>query len=109
MSGKDEEPDRDIPICPKCGKKPDFWILYPVNNMEGVHGWYWLFSDKYLENYSRFEKMEFHHGPDRGFPELSDIIDIVCRVGNHGGYHHFKPEDPIFQKVVQQVRRLKND
>ena len=109
MSGKDEEPERDVPVCPRCGRKPDFWILYPDINMNGENGWHWLFSDKYVKEHTpRFKKMEAHHGFGERFADLDNVIDIVCRTKS-GGYHHFKPEDPTFQKVLQQVRRLKNE
>jgi hypothetical protein len=108
MSGREEEPERDIPICPRCGRKPDFWILYPITDTSGRNGWYWLFSDEYMKKHNRFKKAVLNKGSDGRRPKLNDIIYLVCRLDG-GGYHSFGVEDPIFQKVLRQTERYTNE
>ena len=106
MSGKDEQPIRDVPTCPLCGCRPGFWILYSTDELSGENGWFWLFSNAYISKHGRPEKAERHHGDASRYPYLDDVELVVCGVITT--QHHFRRGDPTFHGVIKQIRRLEN-
>lgn len=44
MSGLDEQLN-DVPICPNCGKRPDYWVTF-VNGESVI----WFYSNNYKKN-----------------------------------------------------------
>jgi len=104
MSGVDEQ-IRDIPICPVCGEKPDFWILYPNMERTGVNGWYWLHSDKYLDENSSCTKLMRETSFSGMCTTLKEIVCVTCRPKRYRK-HVFTSEHLTFQEVLQHARRL---
>ena len=102
MSGIDEQ-IRDIPICPICGNIPYFWVLYPNIQQDIGNGWYWLFSDAYLERNVDYTKLMAKEGYHKRSPTLDDIVSILC--GNTDN-HAFTANHPVFRKVIQNARKL---
>lgn len=102
MSGIDEQPIKDIPVCPECGKRPNFWILYSTMAQNSTRGWYWLFSDDYLER-NTHNKLERHEGRYGGSLTLDDVVCITC---SRSGEHVFVRNQPVFQQVITCARRL---
>lgn len=105
MSGKEEEPYRDIPVCSMCGIRPEFWILQPE---KGINGWFWLHSNKAIEK-DGWGKLVFV--PDGGDVfTLDEVVSVTCRpkafMGTQGrGPHIFIVGNVMFDKVLQQARR----
>lgn len=102
MSGIDEQ-NQDIPMCPICKKVPYFWILYPSMEQSSVTGWYWLFSDDYIDKHSKYPKLLSKEGYDGGETTLDDITCIVCSDDNN---HKFVAEHLVFQEIIECSRRL---
>jgi len=103
LSGVDEQ-ILDVPICPVCGGRPSFWILYPTIERTGRYGWYWLHSDEYLETDPTSDKlvsMSF----EGSSTTLDEIVLVVCRP-KRDKWHKFTSEHPTFQEVLQLARRL---
>lgn len=102
MSGKDERPNMDLPICPLCGEEPDFWILY-------IRGrkWIWLFSKEYLEHYlPTFERITFY---GYQFVKLEDFYRLKCghqasRAINHEFYKDDSEFENVFREVLEQAK-----
>lgn len=102
MSGKDERPNADIPICPECGSMPDFWIL-SVNSFK----WFWLHSEDYLDQHPLFKKVTSY----RCNPvELEDVHTIKCEHSIIGPsrYHSFCKDDSefieVFRTIIKQAK-----
>lgn len=111
MSGKDEKPERDIPICVRCNLRPEFWILESVLEAHSPDGWFWLNSDKEMVR-GACGKLVYVPPRERPNFTLDDIIVVTCRpeavTGTiEGKKHSFYMGDPIFNKVLQQARRCK--
>ena len=104
MSGIDEQ-IRDIPMCPKCGERPSFWILYPTIEQTGVHGWYWLHSDEYLKDDAISDKLVSRSVPNGEYTTLDEIVNVVC-LPKRGECHSFTSETSVFQEVLEQARGL---
>ena len=104
MSGIDEQ-IRDIPTCPLCNGVPSFWILYPTMARNGTDGWYWLFSDAYLERNTKHIKLTPKRG-HRGKATLDDIVYVVCSDNNN---HMFEIEHSLFQEVIRCARGLEEN
>jgi len=104
MSGIDEQIS-DIPDCPNCGERPNFWVLYPDAERTGLNGWYWLHSDKFLGGEHHFSKLSVKGGLGGIRPTLNDIVRVVCSAGN-AAHHVFTSEHLVFQEVLQLARRL---
>lgn len=102
MSGIDEQ-IQDIPLCPICRNMPHFWILYPTMEQDVGNGWYWIFSDEYLENKVKYTKLMPMEGYHRKKPTLDDIVCILC--GNYNN-HKFMTDHPVFQEVMECARRI---
>ena len=102
MSGIDEQ-IRDIPMCPACDNIPLFWVLYPNMEQNVKDGWYWLFSDAYIERHTEYSKLMSKESYLKRSPTLDDIVCIIC-----GSYdnHEFVTDHPVFQEVLQLARRL---
>ena len=102
MSGIDEQ-IRDIPICPACENIPNFWILYPNTKQSIGDGWYWLFSDAYIERHTAYTKLMSMEGYFKRVTTLDDIVCIICGSYNK---HEFITDHPVFQEVIQYAMRL---
>lgn len=109
MSGKDERPIMDIPICPSCGEKPDFWLLYPTSRYIGYYGWFRLMSDVYMENNPDFTKLISKQSYVGIHTALDRIVHVVC--SNHGNsqFHNFPSGHLIFDQVLRQAKRFNNE
>ena len=90
-------------MCPICEDVPSFWILYPTMALNGIEGWYWLFSKAYLKKYTKYSELSCKEGLYRRKPTLDDIVCIVCSNDNN---HEFVVEHSLFQKVMRHARRL---
>lgn len=106
MSGKEEEPYRDIPVCSMCGIRPEFWILQPEKS---INGWFWLHSNKAIEK-GGWNKLVFAPAGEDSFT-LDEVVSITCRPESFRGTqvrspHIFIVGDIIFDKVLQQARRF---
>lgn len=108
MSGKDEKPEKDVPICPKCQRRPNFWILYPDKGGTGINGWFWLFADNHLERRGEYTKLVSRRSLEGEYSKLENVIRIMCSSGDPG-YHTFLPEDLVFQKVLQCAERFNDE
>jgi hypothetical protein len=111
MSGKEEEPDRDIPICDRCKTRPEFWIFESSLKPYNKHGWFWFHSNKVMEieNCSRLVYVPSTGGCDF---TLDEVVRIRCRPeimvrNNNAEIHIFTVGDPMFDKVLKQARRCK--
>jgi hypothetical protein len=102
LSGKDEEPIRDIPICPRCGKMPTYWTLYPTMNQTAKNGWFWLHSDSFIKRNPIWKKLSPQRALNSGYPRLGNIVCVICTDSKHV----FTAEHLTFQKVLQKAKRL---
>jgi hypothetical protein len=102
MSGIDEVRCDDIPVCPKCGVKPAFWIL--LVNREGNFGWFWLYSDKYMSDFSESYRLQKSLGDDGHNPVLDEIRQVNCRPDNVLGVNHlFESDTVVFREVMRKA------
>lgn len=111
MSGKEEEPMRDIPICSICEKRPEFWILQPDMEEVEIDGWFWLHSNKIMKQ-DGCSRLVFVLPHGEGSFTLNEVRRITCRQeGLRGivgkGIHIFTSDDPMFDEVLKQARRYK--
>lgn len=105
MSGIDEQRLEDIPICPKCGERPSFWILGLEKTEDS---WFWLYSDVYMGSYKEDTRLEkgglnsLMHTFD-----LSDVDYVRCRpVDDYlDNKHNYYPESKEFTEVMLMARR----
>ena len=75
----------DIPVCPGCGRIPEFWALQPKNIKIELTGWIWLISNERLKQYSNHDKLVFN---DTGLTEcvmLEKVERISCDSGHVSG------------------------
>ena len=101
MSGIDEQYLEDIPICPKCGERPAFWIL-GLEKMED--GWYWLYSEEYISSHNEKGRLEKGgYFSSQHMFDLSDIDFVRCRpVDDHlENYHNFPSGSKMFKEVMR--------
>ena len=102
LSGIDERPRTKIPVCPKCGREPDFWIL----NL-AVPKCIWLFSERYLNKYPQFKKVTSSCCSPT---EWVDVRSIKCghdgnqTTTNHNFHRDFVENANIVQKVLEQTK-----
>jgi len=102
MSGVDEQ-NPNIPMCPICEGVPRFWILYSSMEQTSASGWYWLFSDDYINKNPNYIKLTSKAGYSGEKITLDDIMCIICSDDNN---HEFVAEHSVFQKVIYCSRRL---
>jgi len=102
MSGIDEVRCDDIPVCPKCSEKPAFWIL--LANRGDNFGWFWLYSDKYMSDFSESYRLEMALGDDGRNPVLDEMVQVNCRPDNVIGInHYFKSNTEVFRDVMRKA------
>lgn len=104
MSGIDEHIP-DVPVCPTCGERPSFWILYPCKEQTGEFGFYWLHSDNYLERDPDSDKLVSMTVTGGKRTTLDEIMRVVCQQ-RRGSGHSFASEHPTFQEVLKLARKL---
>ena len=94
VSGKDERPG--IPLCFRCGKIPDYWLL-----LVEFDKWVWLMSDEYLSTLKAFKKVTFNKcGPSA----LERVRHVKCGYDmGRGPDHIFYEGRSIDVKTIQIV------
>ena len=101
VSGKDERVYMDVPKCPWCGKKPDYWLI----SFDGDR-WGWLFSEEGLSRYSMFKKVSLNQCEPADFKNVSKV-KCAHQVGQTFR-HTFREDDyehaDVFQAVVERAK-----
>lgn len=94
--------DEDIPICPKCGKRPRAWSLYPNLPPNETYGWFTLLSDESAKWGKDHSKLHAKCSTKGRLNRLENIMCVVCDVG-----HIFNSISRVFVKVLEQAKKLK--
>lgn len=108
MSGKEEKPNRDIPVCPTCGVIPEFWILQPNRAEIEYTCWFWLHSDEAMQRDPDCNRLDFVAPQGGNIISLEKITLITCRL-KVGSSHNFTSEHITFQEVLQYAKRVNNE
>ena len=107
MSGKDERRIFDIPICPICERKPNYWILTDGENDEAPSAG-WILSTEYVKNSANYSKrVIIRRGKMRyGFPNFLESIKFVYCTWQlmRSGKHTFERGSVVFNKVLNSVQ-----
>lgn len=109
MSGRDEEPIRDIPICPSCEEKPDLWLLYPTARQIGEFGWICLASDDFIRKKAGYTKLVMKKTFMGRYTTLDNIVCVVCSNSRNHRFHTFPSGHPVFSQVLKYARRINNE
>jgi phosphomannomutase len=108
VSGKDEKPDGNIPICSKCKERPEFWILQPDVAELGYDCWFWLHSDRAIQIDPDCNRLDFVAPHGGNIISLEKITLITCRL-NVDKSHTFTFGNKTFQEVLQYAKRFENE
>ena len=105
MSGKDEQPDGDIPICPLCGMRPKFWSLYPRVGGDTSFGWVWFYAKGEIP-FDTARRLDYFY-----CHSLDTIRSVQCRSQGSlsPSQHIFEEDTEVFKEVVKQAKRLENE
>lgn len=104
MSGIDECGYEDIPICPRCGERPAFWILKITND-----NWFWLYSYEYfMKNGESNRLQQCFFGTQKYTPD--DVVSIKCRAkGIYTSSHIFDSQDGVFENVIYLAKYIQRN
>lgn len=82
----------DIPVCPKCGEKPEYWYLYTSGKTAA-----WLLSDGYAAS-TRLNKVKLFS------TEFCDMDAVKC-----WRTHWYYLDSPVAKQVIEYMRYFNNE
>lgn len=98
------ESDQDIPICPICERRPDFWRL---RTLSIGADWFALYSNKLMKQLD-YNKLVVKKLSMEIYTTLEDVIAVVCSSGAPMP-HVFTSAHPVFEEVLEQAKRFENE